>query len=87
MPEENRINVKVLGYNTAGEMIELQKGGDRFVCLADDPNKNGFSVSCYTTDLEPFMERGRVLQKQNKTFKEIFETREKEAKGWHLKNA
>jgi len=85
LPEESRINVKVLGYNAEGEMVELQKGGNGFICLADDPNKKGFSVSCYNTDLEPFMERGRVLQKQNKTFKEIFDIREKEAKSRKLK--
>lgn len=85
LPEENRTNVKVLGYNADGEMVVLQKGGNGFVCLADDPNKKGFSVSCYTTDLEPFMERGRTLQKENKTFKEIFDIREKEAKTGTLK--
>lgn len=85
LPEENRENTKVLGYDANGKLIELQKGGNGFVCLADDPNKNGFSVSCYSADLEPFMARGRELQKEHKTYKEIFDLRESEAKSGKLK--
>ncbi|WP_377470817.1 hypothetical protein [Pontibacter silvestris] len=50
------------------------------ICLADDPNQKGFSVACYHKDLEPFMARGRELRKAGKNTKEIFETREAEAK-------
>ena len=85
LPEVDRANAKVWGYNTDGEMLVLQKGGSGYVCLADDPNKKGFSVSCYHQDLEPFMARGRQLQKENKTFKEIFDMREAEAKKGKLK--
>jgi len=85
LPEADRLNAKILGYSVNGEMVELQKGGSGYVCLADDPNKKGFSVSCYHKDLEPFMARGRVLQKQNKSFKEVFDIRESEAKKGKLK--
>ena len=85
LPEADRFNAKILGYSINGEMVEFQKGGSGYICLADDPNKKGFSVSCYHKDLEPFMARGRVLQQQNKTFKEVFDIREAEAKKGKLK--
>ncbi len=85
LPEESRVNARILGYNLDGNLIELQKGGNGFVCLADDPNKKGFSVSCYPSDLEPFMARGRELQKENKTYQEVFDIREKEVKKGKLK--
>lgn len=85
LPEADRANVKVWGYNSDSELVELQKGENGYICLADDPNKKGFSVSCYHKDLEPFMARGRVLQKENKSFKEVFDIRESEAKKGKLK--
>lgn len=85
LPEADRLNATILGYSPSGEMVELQKGGSGYICLADDPNKKGFSVSCYHKDLEPFMARGRALQKQNKSFKEVFDIREAEAKKGKLK--
>ena len=85
LQEADRANAKVWGFNADGEMILLQNGNSGFVCLADDPNKKGFSVSCYQKDLEPFMARGRELQKENKSFKEIFDIREAEAKKGKLK--
>jgi hypothetical protein len=47
-----------------------------------------WQVSAYHViikDLEPFMARGRELKKQGKSFKEIFDTREAEAKSGKLK--
>ena len=85
LQEADRANAKIWGFNADGEMILLQNGNSGFVCLADDPNKKGFSVSCYQKDLEPFMARGRELQKDNKSFKEIFDIREAEAKKGKLK--
>jgi hypothetical protein len=85
LPEADRANAKIWGYNADGELVMLQKGGSGYVCLADDPNKKGFSVSCYHQDLEPFMARGRELQKENKSFKEVFDIREAEAKKGKLK--
>jgi len=53
--------------------------------MTDDPNGKGFSVSCYQSDLEPFMVRGRELKKEGKSFQEIFDAREDEAKTGKLK--
>ncbi|TXK31156.1 hypothetical protein FVR03_19940 [Pontibacter qinzhouensis] len=78
-PSEKREAAAVLGYNQQGELVTLRKGTNELICLADDPNQKGFSVSCYHQDLEPFMARGRELRKAGKNTQEIFETREQEA--------
>ncbi len=83
-PAELRDGAAVLGYNAKGELIELRKGTNELICLADDPNQKGFSVACYHKDLEPFMARGRELKKAGKTSEEVFEAREQEAKSGKL---
>jgi hypothetical protein len=49
------------------------------VCLADDPTKEGISVSCYSKKLDPFMERGRALTAEGKGEMEKREIRQREA--------
>lgn len=83
-PTEKREGATVLGYNQQGELVELRKGTNEMICLADDPNQKGFSTSCYHRELEPFMARGRELKKAGKATKEIFDTREQEAKSGKL---
>ncbi|MBX0335416.1 hypothetical protein K3G39_19450 [Pontibacter sp. HSC-14F20] len=83
-PAEMREGATVLGYNQKGEVVTLRKGTNELICLADDPNQAGFSVSCYHRDLEPFMSRGRELRRQGMSANDIFETREKEAKSGKL---
>jgi hypothetical protein len=83
-PEESRANATVIGYNMAGEFVTLKEGSNEFICLADDPNKDGFSAACYHKNLEPFMARGRELKAEGKTFQEIFDIREAEAKSGKL---
>ncbi|WP_299991438.1 hypothetical protein [uncultured Pontibacter sp.] len=83
-PAEMREGATVLGYNQKGEVVTLRKGTNELVCLADDPNQPGFSVSCYHRDLEPFMSRGRELRRQGVSANEIFDMREKEAKSGKL---
>ncbi|WP_299707883.1 hypothetical protein [uncultured Pontibacter sp.] len=83
-PADMREGATVLGYNQKGEVVTLRKGTNELVCLADDPNQPGFSVSCYHRDLEPFMARGRELRIAGKKSDEIFDTREKEAKSGKL---
>ncbi|MBC5991993.1 hypothetical protein [Pontibacter cellulosilyticus] len=84
-PADKRDGAAVLGYNQKGELVTLRKGTNEMVCLADDPNQKGFSAACYHRDLEPFMARGRELKKAGKERKEIFDTREQEAKSGKLK--
>jgi hypothetical protein len=83
-PEDKRAGAMVYGYNAKGEYVVLRKGTNEMVCLADNPNQKGFSVSCYHKDLEPFMARGRELKDAGKTAQEIFDIRESEAKSGKL---
>jgi hypothetical protein len=83
-PEDKRAGAMVYGYNAKGEFIVLRKGTNEMICLADNPNQKGLSVSCYHKDLEPFMARGRELKDAGKTNQEIFDIREAEAKSGKL---
>lgn len=83
-PEDKRDGAMVYGYNAKGEFVVLRKGVNEFVCITDDPKSNGFNVSCYHKDLEPFMARGRELKAQGKSFQEIFNIREEEVKSGKL---
>lgn len=84
-PEEQQNNATVLGYDVEGNLVVLKEGSNELICLADDPKKEGFSVSCYHKDLDPFMARGRELYATGKNHGEVFEIREKEAKEGKLK--
>jgi hypothetical protein len=84
-PQEDRENAKIYGYSAKGEFVVLREGKNEMVCLADDPNQQGFNVSCYHKDLDAFMERGRQLKKEGKTFLQINDTREAEVKSGKLK--
>jgi hypothetical protein len=83
-PKESRSGCKVIGYNMAGEFVTLKEGDNEFICLADNPNQDGFSAACYHKDLEPFMARGRELKAEGKTGQEIFNIREEEVKSGQL---
>lgn len=84
-PADKRDSALVYGYSPGGEFIVLRKGLNEMICIADDPKQTGFSVACYHRDLDPFMARGRELRKAGKSRKEIFDTRESEAKSGKLK--
>jgi hypothetical protein len=83
-PEDKRAGAMVYGYDARGKFVVLRKGTNEIICLADNPNQKGFSVSCYHQDLEPFMVRGRELKDAGKTTQEIFDIREAEAKSGKL---
>ncbi len=83
--EESRDKAMVYGYSPKGEFVVLRKGENELVCLADDPAQPGLNVSCYHKSLEPFMERGRELKKEGKSFDDIFTIREAEVKSGKLK--
>lgn len=83
-PEEARDAAKVYGYNDEAKMVTLREGSGSMVCIADEPGNERFQVVCYHKDLEPFMERGRVLKAEGKKPQEIFDMREEEAKAGTL---
>lgn len=84
-PEASRENSTVKGYDENGKLMTLKEGSNEFICLADNPNKDGFSAACYHKSLEPFMARGRSLKAEGKDGREIFKIREKEIKSGKLK--
>ena len=59
-PDSMRAGARVLGYQ-GGEVVEIRKGTNELICLADDPATDRFQVACYQKSLEPFMARGREL--------------------------
>jgi hypothetical protein len=61
-PDSMRGGAAVLGYQ-GGELVEIRKGTNELICLADDPATERFQVACYQKALEPFMARGRELHK------------------------
>ncbi len=65
-PENEKDAAHIYGYNTEGEFVVLREGSNNLICLADDPRKDGISVSCYVKSLEPFMQRGRELSSAGK---------------------
>ncbi|MFD2932977.1 hypothetical protein [Spirosoma flavum] len=79
-PADKRDGATVYGYSDKNQFIVLRKGTNELICLADDPAQKGLSVSCYHRDLDPFMERGRVLKQAGKKPAEILTTREQEVK-------
>jgi len=66
-PEPLRNGATVRGYNADGSIITLRKGPGPLVCLADNPDVEGFQVACYHESLAPFMQRGRELRRQGVT--------------------
>jgi hypothetical protein len=83
-PEEMREGVQVLGYDEKGSFVELKTGTNELVCVADDPNKEGFGTACYHKDMEPFMTRGRELRAEGVDGQDLFDQREREAKSGEL---
>jgi hypothetical protein len=84
-PEEMRSGAQVLGYDEKGQITELRAGSNEMVCVADNPNQDGFSTACYHKNMEPFMTRGRELRAEGIDGQDLFDQREKEAKSGQLK--
>lgn len=83
-PLDKREKASVLGYNDKGELVELRKGSNEMICLADDPKTAGLNVASYHQDLEPFMKRGRDLRISGKSPKEASDIRDEEVKSGKL---
>lgn len=83
-PADKRDNSTVIGFNQKGEYVELRKGSNEMICLADDPKLPGLSVASYHQDLEPFMKRGRDLRASGKTAAEATTMRDEEVKNGKL---
>lgn len=77
-PLDRREGAAVLGYDARGALVELRKGSNDLVCVADDPADAAFTVVCYHVDLAPFFARGRELIAQGVTGRAREEMRWKE---------
>jgi hypothetical protein len=77
-PMDLREGAAVLGYNMQGQLVKLREGKNELVCVANDPSKTSFSVTCYHKDLESYMARGRELLAQKITGQQRNEIRWKE---------
>jgi len=84
-PPEKRDSATVYGYDADNQLVVIKKGTNELICVADNPKDTGLSVACYSKDLEPLMERGRVLRKQGMKDKQLFDERGKEVKEGTLK--
>jgi len=84
-PSEMREGAKVYGYGDDGEFMTLREGTNDFVCIADNPSKDGFQVVGYHISLEPMMARGRELEAEGKSREDKEATRAEEAKAGKLK--
>lgn len=83
-PEHQRESATILGFDKNGNVITLKEGTNEIVCLADNPDKEGFSVAAYHKSLEPYMTRGRELRKEGLNEKQLFDKREEEVKSGQL---
>ena len=66
-PPADRADATVLGFRADGSLVTLRGGSNQLICLADDPNRDGWSTACYHESLEPFMARGRELRAEGVT--------------------
>ena len=66
-PPMERAGATVFGFDASGSMVTLREGTNTLICLADDPNRDGWNVACYHESLDPFMARGRELRAQGVT--------------------
>lgn len=77
-PENMQDQATVMGYDANDNLVQLRKGENQLVCIADDPEQKNFHVACYHKDLEPFMKRGRELKAEGLSRKKIDSLRRKE---------
>ena len=84
-PAEMREGARVYGYGEDGEFMTLREGTNDFVCIADNPSKEGFQVVGYHASLDPMMARGRELEGEGKSREEKEAIRAEEAQSGKLK--
>lgn len=85
LPDEEKADAMVYGYNQEGVLVVLREGTNNMVCIADDPAREGISVACYAKALEPFMARGRELSAEGKDAMEKRDIRAEEVASGKLK--
>lgn len=84
LPANLREGATVLGYRDTTTLVELRKGSNGMICLADDPTAAAFHVACYHQDMEPFMARGRALRDAGVKGEEVDSVRYREVAAGNL---
>ena len=84
-PAEAREKAMIYGYNATNELVVLREGTNDFICIADNPKKDGFQVVAYHRSLEPYMSRSRALNAEGKSRQEKEQIRSSEAESGVLK--
>ncbi len=56
-------------------LTTIRPGVNELICLADDPEEEGFHVSCYHRDLDGFMALGRRLRAEGADAERVLEAR------------
>jgi hypothetical protein len=74
-PEDMRAAATVMGYDAAGKLVTLREGTNDLICLAHDPSREQFEVSCHHASIEPYVARGRALREQGVTGAAVNQTR------------
>lgn len=75
IPETLREGATVQGYDASGAFVTLREGTNEMICMAPDPEREDFEVSCHQAGLEPFFARGRELRAQGIVGSERIRTR------------
>ncbi|MDP2471032.1 MAG: hypothetical protein Q8W46_09205 [Candidatus Palauibacterales bacterium] len=78
-PESMRADATVLGYGREARESDplsvLRQGKNSLICLADDPEVDGFHVACYHRSLDDFMALGRRMRAEGKGRAEVMDAR------------
>lgn len=63
LPDSMQAGAEVLGYKAgSGPLVQLRAGTNEMICLADNPDIEGYAAHCYHKSLAAFMLRGRELR-------------------------
>ena len=78
-PASLRSGAEVLGIGgeeRVGDVLTtLRPGGNGLICIADDPDRDGFHVACYHESLDPYMRLGRQGRARGLDRSEILDSR------------
>lgn len=74
-PQGLRESATVQGWNEEGEFVVLREGAGELICMAPDPAREEFEVSCHHEDLEDYFQMGRDLHAQGITGQERLQAR------------
>jgi hypothetical protein len=60
-PPDMRAGAGVQGYDATGAFVTLREAANALICMAPDPTREDFEVSCHHVGLERYFARGREL--------------------------